>query len=96
MLNLASFLGNQLRNLHLLPVPSYDARTCDNQNSSSEMPSTNIFVEALDVKHRVPSSWQLFIETLNRRKKDVSTHLANWYASVTCKNNYLVLVVVPI
>ncbi|KAF5193236.1 Bifunctional arginine demethylase and lysyl-hydroxylase jmjd6 [Thalictrum thalictroides] len=76
-LNLASFLGDQLRNLHVLPVPPYNYFNCDKQKLDNE-PSVDVFGEAVHKKISVPGEWWLFIETLTRRKKDVSSRLAKW------------------
>ncbi|XP_043722448.1 F-box protein At1g78280-like [Telopea speciosissima] len=77
VLNLASFLGEQLRILHLLPLPSLSDSTYSDNEKEMDLPSVNsILVVA---KHyNVPPEWGLFIKTLTRKKKDVSNHLARW------------------
>lgn len=66
-LNLASFLGEQLHNLHLLPVPS---------------PSPNDSILVVRENYMQPSQgngWELFVSILNRKRKDVTKRLSEWY-----------------
>ncbi|KAF6170322.1 hypothetical protein GIB67_043012 [Kingdonia uniflora] len=73
-LNLASFLGDQMRNLHLLPPPSLRSFPF-----GKEKIGCNIRLSEVDNEASViPAEWGLFIETLNKRKMDVSSRLAKW------------------
>ncbi|KAF3445888.1 hypothetical protein FNV43_RR11065 [Rhamnella rubrinervis] len=74
VLNLASFLGEQLRNLHLLPHPP-----CSVPNFSDiEHQLENGCMEAIPYKSSIPIEWDIFIRTLTRMKKDVSGRLSKW------------------
>ncbi|XP_068312545.1 lysine-specific demethylase JMJ21-like [Pyrus communis] len=77
-LNLASFLGEQLRNLHLLPQPPLSISTFLDIEQEIDMPLTNGFMEAVQDKSEVPAEWNIFIRTLFRKKKDASSRLSKW------------------
>ncbi|KAM1365809.1 hypothetical protein ACFX13_044784 [Malus domestica] len=77
-LNLASFLGEQLRNLHLLPQPPLSISTFSDIKPEIDMPLTNGCMEAVQDKSEVPAEWNIFIRTLIRKKKDVSSRLSKW------------------
>ncbi|KAI8550342.1 hypothetical protein RHMOL_Rhmol06G0098000 [Rhododendron molle] len=77
-LNLASFLGEQLRNLHLLPLPSLNATTFVNTEQEIEYHRVNGLMEAVTEKLSIPVEWDFFIKTLTKRKKDVSSRLTKW------------------
>ncbi|KAG5543961.1 hypothetical protein RHGRI_016641 [Rhododendron griersonianum] len=74
-LNLASFLGEQLRNLHLLPLPSLNATTFVNTEQEIEYHRVNGLMEAVTEKLSIPVEWDFFIKTQTKRKKDVSSRL---------------------
>lgn len=78
-LNLASFLGVQLRNLHLLPYPPLNISTFSDIEQESGLPFTNVSVEAVPIKSNIPAEWDIFIRTLSKKKKDVSSRLIKWY-----------------
>ncbi|KAF9612080.1 hypothetical protein IFM89_037999 [Coptis chinensis] len=80
ILNLASFLGDQLRNLHLLPMPSFADYIYGKQESSNDIPSVDVCPNALEEGLSIPVEWRSFIETLAMRKKDVSSRLAKCIA----------------
>ncbi|VAH33731.1 unnamed protein product [Triticum turgidum subsp. durum] len=67
LLNLASSLGVQMRNIHLLPLP---------HEESLPEPEDN------NVKDSDPPEWKQVISTLNRRKNNIKKHLANWGGTV--------------
>ncbi|XP_010273004.1 PREDICTED: F-box protein At1g78280 [Nelumbo nucifera] len=75
-LNLASFLGNQLRNLHLLPVPALDESICSDSQRKIDLPLVT-FTEVTE-RFRVPAEWVIFVETMTKKKKDVTSRLARW------------------
>lgn len=70
---LASFLGEQLHNLHLLPVPQLKDSTFSLGNIQFEKDSSQ--------KIGIPVEWELFISTLNRKKNDVCSRLTKWYVN---------------
>ncbi|PRQ21778.1 hypothetical protein RchiOBHm_Chr7g0243001 [Rosa chinensis] len=77
-LNLASFLGEQLRNLHLLPHPPLNISTFSDIEQGSDFPFTNGSMEAVPHKSNIPAEWDIFIRTLFKKKKDVSSRLIKW------------------
>ncbi|XP_044474735.1 F-box protein At1g78280 isoform X1 [Mangifera indica] len=76
MLNLASFLGEQLRNLHLLPYPPFDDLTLSSFKQKMEL--KNGRMENFLSESNIPVEWEVFIRTLNEKKKDVASRLTNW------------------
>ncbi|KAL6179441.1 hypothetical protein ACLB2K_050956 [Fragaria x ananassa] len=77
-LNLASFLGEQLRNLHLLPRPPLNISTSSDIEQESDRPFTNGSVEAVPDQSDIPAEWDMFIRTLSKKKNDVSSRLIKW------------------
>ncbi|KAF4368421.1 hypothetical protein F8388_015785 [Cannabis sativa] len=75
-LNLASFLGEQLRHLHLLPLPSRNSNLSDTE-SAVQSNHTNGYGEAFD-ELNMPAEWDIFVKTLNKKKKDASNRLTTW------------------
>ncbi|XP_050231074.1 lysine-specific demethylase JMJ21 isoform X2 [Mercurialis annua] len=69
-LNLASFLGEQLHNLHLLPCPPFNRENFSNIKQD--------LMEEVPYESDTPPEWEIFIRTLSRKRKDVSTRLKNW------------------
>lgn len=69
LLNLASSLGVQMRNIHLLPLP---------------LPHVELLPQSGDsnVKANDPPEWKHVISTLDGRKKNIKKHLANWGGSI--------------
>ncbi|XP_004237935.2 lysine-specific demethylase JMJ21 [Solanum lycopersicum] len=76
-LNLASFLGEQMRNLHLVPCPALNDLTLL-ETQQKAVPTANGNLEDDKDKICVPSEWNLFLKTLNRKKKDVCDRLTKW------------------
>ncbi|GFY85856.1 transferases, transferring glycosyl groups [Actinidia rufa] len=74
-LRLASFLGEQLHNLHLLPFPSLNASVFPYSEEEIEYSCGN---GSVTDKLSIQTEWDFFIRTLTRRKKDVSSRLAKW------------------
>ncbi|XP_043689976.1 F-box protein At1g78280-like [Telopea speciosissima] len=77
VLNLASFLGDQLRKLHLLPLPSLPDSIYSDNEKKTNLSSMNSIL-GVTQHSSVPVEWGLFIETLTRKKKDVSSRLVRW------------------
>ncbi|KAJ0959938.1 hypothetical protein J5N97_000295 [Dioscorea zingiberensis] len=78
-LNLASFLGEQLRNLHLLPHPPLNISTFSDieQGIRSSLHQLGS-MDAVPNKSNIPAEWDIFIRTLSKKKKDVSSRLIKW------------------
>lgn len=91
-LNLASFLGEQLRHLHLLPLPPFNYLIFSDIGKDLELTYTNSCMEVVPSKSNAPAEWEIFVRTLIRKKKDVASRLSKWYAYVLShKNIYLQL-----
>ncbi|XP_075082440.1 lysine-specific demethylase JMJ21 isoform X1 [Nicotiana tabacum] len=75
--NLASFLGEQMRNLHLVPCPALND-SIYSESQQKELLNANGYVEDDEDKICAPGEWNLFLRTLNRRKKDVCNRLTKW------------------
>ncbi|XAR62141.1 hypothetical protein NMG60_11016777 [Bertholletia excelsa] len=67
-LNLASFLGEQMRSLHLLPFPSLNASSFADTEKKTECPYVNGFMETVSNK-KIPAEWEFFIRTLSRGRR---------------------------
>ncbi|KAM7516848.1 hypothetical protein LguiA_006431 [Lonicera macranthoides] len=80
ILNLASFLGEQLRNLHFLPLPPLKNSTFLDSKPKIEFPHGNngFLEEDTNNKIRIPAEWEVSIRTLNRKKKDITSRLTKW------------------
>lgn len=81
VLNLASFLGEQLRNLHLLPCPPFNESSLSDK-LKTEPPFNNGFVEDVVDTSSVPAEWEIFIRTLARKKKNLVNRLTAWYVNI--------------
>lgn len=79
-LNLASFLGEQLQNLHLLPLPPLHSSTdsYNKQTMEAQLHQSNGDAEAGAEMCSVPEEWKLFLKTLVKRKKAISSTLTEW------------------
>ncbi|KAG9144286.1 hypothetical protein Leryth_016938 [Lithospermum erythrorhizon] len=76
-LNLASFLGEQMRNLHLLPCPSLNELMLVGSQETANILSCNGSIKEVASKG-VPAEWMMYVRTLNRKKKDVTVRLTKW------------------
>ncbi|KAL2504282.1 F-box protein [Abeliophyllum distichum] len=76
-LNLASFLGEQLHNLHLVPCPSSNASLLM-VGEQIDLLHGNRFLEITADKIHITAEWNLFISTLNKKRKDLSDRLTKW------------------
>ncbi|XP_059279731.1 lysine-specific demethylase JMJ21 isoform X1 [Lycium ferocissimum] len=76
-LNLASFLGEQMRNLHLVPCPALNDSTLL-ETRQKAVPNANGNLEDDEDKICAPGEWNLFLRTLNRKRKDVCDRLTKW------------------
>ena len=77
VLNLTSFLGEQLRNLHLLPCPSLKKSTFSDIKLKVKLPFADGYMEDIPTP-KIPEEWNVFIRTLCRRKMNVTNRLENW------------------
>ncbi|OQU92485.1 hypothetical protein SORBI_3001G350900 [Sorghum bicolor] len=75
VLHLASSLGVQMQNIHLLSLPPVEQLSESGNNDVKEVVGT------CDDATVLPE-WQQLVSTLNRRKQNVKKHLANWGNSV--------------
>ncbi|XP_063950728.1 lysine-specific demethylase JMJ21 isoform X2 [Daucus carota subsp. sativus] len=76
--NLASFLGEQLRNLHLMPFPPLcDLFIRENNEYKKDAHYNSIFKSETD-GGSIPAEWKVFLGTLNKKRKDVVSRLFNW------------------
>ncbi|KAG8369197.1 hypothetical protein BUALT_Bualt15G0126100 [Buddleja alternifolia] len=78
-LNLVSFLGEQLRNLHLVPVPrpSPNDSTLMVKKDDIQLSRGNGFSDNAADKPD-PDESKLFMSILNRKRKDISSRLVEW------------------
>ncbi|CAN6479936.1 unnamed protein product [Victoria cruziana] len=93
LMNLSSFLGEQVRKLHLIPLPSV-LNSCDANSmekisivrvdengdlgNESAVPSARYHMETTNTAYSAKEMQKLFIETMNRRKETISDRLAKW------------------
>ncbi|CAK9313061.1 unnamed protein product [Citrullus colocynthis] len=71
-LNLASFLGEQLRNLHLLPHPPFN----------STISSTSYTSESIPDGSKIHPKWDVLIKILDKKRKGISDHVKKWGSSI--------------
>lgn len=81
-LNLASFLGEKLHNLHLLPCPALTDSTLLVNKQKTELLGGNVYMEDSPDKIGVIEELQLFIKTLNKKKEDLCSRLTKWYSII--------------
>lgn len=79
-LSLASFLGEKLRNLHLLPLPPLDYSIFSDYEQHLELVYSNCHMEAVPNNSNIQVEWEIFIKTLMKKRKDVTSRLSKWYA----------------
>ncbi|KAG8503228.1 hypothetical protein CXB51_001046 [Gossypium anomalum] len=81
VLNLASFLGEQLQNLHSLPYPSLGISSLSVVEQKKEFSVANgmdIDIACNELDIHIPAEWEIFVRTLSQKKKDVSSRLNKW------------------
>ncbi|KAI4307418.1 hypothetical protein L6164_030610 [Bauhinia variegata] len=83
--NLATFLGEQLRQIHLLPHPPLDFSSFSDIEQKSGLPETNGCLECIPYKSNILAEWEIFIKTLMRKRKDVSSRLTKWGEPIPSK-----------
>ncbi|KAL3733117.1 hypothetical protein ACJRO7_022611 [Eucalyptus globulus] len=77
-LNLAAFLGEQLRNLHMLPCPSFVSQSFSDIGQTVESELTNHQVETHLFSSKVTAEWNIFLGTLSRKKMTLASRLTTW------------------
>lgn len=95
ILYLASFLGDQVRNLHLLPLPqspngiklkinemSLIREVSNDLVEGSETPVTNVSKGVAGECFSIPLDWELIVATLQLRRKNVKDRLIQWGAPI--------------
>lgn len=76
--NLASFLGKQLRDLHVLPVTPLNDSSYQHMEKKLDMSCENGFIESLTQNIYLPPASKVFFQILNKKKKDVTSRLTKW------------------
>lgn len=77
-LDLAAFLGEQLRNLHLLPCPSFDSQSLSDIGQTAESHFVKHQVETRLFGSKVTAEWDIFFWTLSKKKMDLASRLTRW------------------
>ena len=77
-LDFASFLGEQLHNLHVLPLPQIANFTLANMRKELGLAPSNNLMEIDSLDSDGDAMWEIFLHSLDRRKKDVVSHLTKW------------------
>ncbi|KAI3412796.1 uncharacterized protein J3R85_016925 [Psidium guajava] len=77
-LDLAAFLGEQLRNLHLLPCPPFVSQSFSEIGQTGELQLMDHKVETRLFSSKVTAEWDVFLATLSRKKMDLASRLTRW------------------
>ena len=77
--SLASFLGEQLSNIHLLPHPPLNISSFTDIEHELSFPETYGCVATVNYKSNTAAEWGVFIRTLTKKRKNVSSRLTKWY-----------------
>ncbi|XP_039049937.1 F-box protein At1g78280-like isoform X2 [Hibiscus syriacus] len=78
VLNLASFLGEQLRNLHMLPYPSFSNSALSEFEQNRRFSFANgMDMEFISNESYIPVEWKIFVRTLIYKKKNASSQLSD-------------------
>ncbi|KAH1245212.1 F-box protein [Glycine soja] len=73
--NLASFLGEQLRHLHLLSYPRLNISSFSDIEHELGLGEANGCIATVHCKSNATAEWRLFTRTLTKMRKDVSSRL---------------------
>ncbi|XP_061353382.1 lysine-specific demethylase JMJ21 isoform X2 [Gastrolobium bilobum] len=76
--NLAAFLGEQLRHLHLLPHPPLNISSFSDADHEFSLPETNGCIATVNYNSNTAAEWGVFTRTLTKKRKDVSSRLTKW------------------
>ncbi|XP_048130053.1 F-box protein At1g78280 isoform X2 [Rhodamnia argentea] len=77
-LDLAAFLGEQLRNLHLLPCPPFVSQSFSEIGQTVDLQLINHQVETRLFSSKVTAEWDVFLGTLSRKRMDIASRLTRW------------------
>ncbi|KAJ8433781.1 hypothetical protein Cgig2_025944 [Carnegiea gigantea] len=77
-LDLASFIGKQLHNLHVLPLPELDSPVLVDIKEELGFPPGGNFMEIDSGAGSNSTHWEIFLHTLAIRRKDVVSRLIRW------------------
>ncbi|CAI8599082.1 unnamed protein product [Vicia faba] len=76
--NLASFLGEQLRHLHLLPHPPLNNSFISDIEHEISWSEENVCISNVNCKSNNAAEWGIFSRILTKKRKDVSSRLTKW------------------
>lgn len=76
--NLASFLGEQLRHLHLLPHPTLNISSCSDIEHDISLPDDNSCAATVNRNSNAAVEWGIFSRTLTKKRNSVSSRLTKW------------------
>lgn len=71
-------MGEQLRNLHLLPCPSLSDSTLLVDEQKDKLLCRNGYAEDFSENVSIPEELNLFFKPLNKKKEDIHSRLTNW------------------
>ncbi|KAI4388722.1 hypothetical protein MLD38_001027 [Melastoma candidum] len=77
-LNLSSFLGERLHDLHLLPLPALNSEALLNFLIPEESQDDNHHNQVHSMGIEASPEWDIFFRTLSKKKVDVSRRLNQW------------------
>ncbi|KAK4747488.1 hypothetical protein SAY87_014074 [Trapa incisa] len=75
IINLATFLGEQLHNLHVLPLPPFSSKFSDVPQNFKDSDS---FMEVEPCDSKISLEWKIFFRNLSNKKMGVSSRLTKW------------------
>ncbi|AES73073.2 putative transcription factor & chromatin remodeling &Metalloenzymes JmjC family [Medicago truncatula] len=76
--NLASFLGEQMRHLHLLPHPPLNNSFISDIERELNWSEVNGCIANVNCKSNNAAEWGIFTRILKKKRKDVSSRLTKW------------------
>ncbi|CAI9116257.1 OLC1v1017354C1 [Oldenlandia corymbosa var. corymbosa] len=77
-LRLAEFLGEQLQNLHILPLPPFNGSNLLVGEQRTGLSPGSGLVDDTEAKISFPPELSIYIRTLNKKKENISSRLAKW------------------
>ncbi|MED6155381.1 hypothetical protein PIB30_004813 [Stylosanthes scabra] len=77
-MNLASFLGEQLNHLHLLPHPPLNISSFTDIEHELSFTGTNSCGATFNYKSNTAAEWGFFLRRLAKMRKNVSSRLTKW------------------
>ncbi|XP_027364189.1 F-box protein At1g78280 isoform X2 [Abrus precatorius] len=76
--NLASFLGEQLCHLHLLPYPPLNISYFSDIEHELSLAEANGCIATVGCKSNAAAEWEVFTRTLTKKMKGLSSRLTKW------------------